>query len=187
MWGDQMKRVSKINLKKLMDMSNIEKNLIVSSLYLSAFEIIKISIIEDTKNFFSEVKGKELVLNKQEYKKEVLKLDKDFGKKRDQHIELNASCLWLEKMNVITKDEIDEIHLIRKHRNEIAHELPRILIDSTLDVNIKYLMKIRELVNKIDNWWINVEMSIQYLDLDNVEEVKTGRIMILDHILSILD
>lgn len=188
-----MDRISEISLDKIMNMNQVEKNLIVSSLYLSAFEILKISIVDDVKGFFSQINGKELVLNEEEYGEKVLKLDKNAKKRLNQgknitpYMELNASCLWLKKMDAINKSEIDEIHKIRRHRNEIAHELPKLLIDSTLDVNIEYLLKIKELLNKIDNWWIiEVEIPILGLEISDGEEVKTGRMMILDHILSIL-
>lgn len=89
-------------------------------------------------------------------------------------------------MNVISDDEIKEIHKIRRHRNEIAHELPRLIINSNLDVNLDYLFKIRELISKIDTWWImEVEMTISYKETPKLDGVKTGRMMSLDHIFTI--
>jgi len=38
---------------------------------------------------------------------------------------LHASCLWFRKMGAIDDGDINTIREIRKHRNDIAHELPK--------------------------------------------------------------
>jgi hypothetical protein len=43
-------------------------------------------------------------------------------------LELIPSCKWLQKQGALAEEEVDEIGLIRDHRNEIAHELPGLLI-----------------------------------------------------------
>lgn len=167
-----MKRVSQISMQKIMNIENVRTNLVLSSLYLSSFEILVLATRDSVKDFYKVPKGREMILDER-YHEEVKKLDK--------HI-LTASCLWLEDMKVISEDEVDEISKIRIHRNEIAHELPRLLIDSDLKVNIDYLIRIKELVEKIDAFWEKTELSI--VGIDDFEEAKSGRMLILDHIFS---
>lgn len=51
-----MKEVS-VDIEKIMNLNNVEKNLVTSSLYLTAFEMLKISIVDDIKEFFSGMIG----------------------------------------------------------------------------------------------------------------------------------
>jgi hypothetical protein len=116
-----------------------------------------------------------------QYTKEVLTLDKSI---------FIASCLWLEKMEAITNNETQEILSIRKHRYEVAHKLPEYIIDDNVNINIKYLFKMQEILKKIDVWWIKeVELTINP-DFKNVNreelDVKSGSMLLLNHLLSIL-
>jgi hypothetical protein len=68
----------------------------VAAVYLTAYELVKYSIIEQLKNFYlsTESTGETEMLK--QYTKEVLTLDKSI---------FVASCLWLEKMEAISNKE----------------------------------------------------------------------------------
>lgn len=108
------------------------------------------------------------------------KLDKDL---------LSASCQWLEQNGVISADDTVLINDIRRHKNEIAHELPHLLSDIDHDTNLEYLQHTRRLLRKIEIWWIrNVDMSIDP-EFDNVEvadkDIHPGPALVPDEILRI--
>lgn len=169
----------------------IKKNLTLASLYLTAYELLKSSVINRIKYFygfeldgqFNLVTRKNKFLNK--YKKEVETLAK---------YPLKASCLWLEENGVINKKEVKEIDNIRKHRNKIAHELPVLLIEKKLNINLSYFYKMRELLNKIEIWWIlnyeiiiNPDMSEVKTDNLKPEDVRPGTVILLDYLIQIVE
>ena len=154
--------------------------MILSSLYLTAYELLKDAIIDNIRAFFSfEYKGGKAISDEQ-YKDEVVRVHKDL---------MHASCLWLKRNGIITESEVKEVQNIRKHRNQVAHELPRLLIDADLNLNIGYFVKIRELLEKIELWWVkNVEIPTNS-EFNGVEvsekDIRPGRVIALDHVISI--
>ncbi|KPV54443.1 hypothetical protein SE17_03730 [Kouleothrix aurantiaca] len=166
-----------LSVEKLLTPDTLKRNLIVASLYLSAYEILKGAVIDQPKSFFTDFTSEGFEPGKK-YKDEVRSLHKD---------EFQASCLWHLRNDIITQAEFDEIQVLRRHRNEIAHELASFLIDIDKEVNIHYLRAILRLLTKIDRWWImSFELPINP-DCDEVEvneeDVKSGRMVLLDVII----
>ncbi|MEM2111966.1 MAG: hypothetical protein QXX08_08855 [Candidatus Bathyarchaeia archaeon] len=159
----------------------IKSNLILSSLYLAAYELMKDAIIDNIRNFFSfEYRDGKAIPDKQ-YKDEVTRVHNDI---------LYASCLWLQRNGVITENEVEEIQNIRKHRNQIAHELPKLLFDADLNFNVGYFLRIRELLEKIELWWVkNVEVPVNP-DFDGIEgyeeDIRPGRVIAIDYVISVV-
>jgi hypothetical protein len=171
-----------LDADKFLNPERVKSNLILSSLYLSAYELLKSAIINNIKDFFTfgfDADGKPIIDKK--YNEQVRQVNGDL---------LWASCLWLEMNGVISHDEVEQVVRLRNHRNQIAHELPRLLIDSGLNLNIDYFVHIRQLLEKIEVWWIlNFEIPSNS-DFDGVEvdpqEIMPGRVVALDHLISIV-
>jgi hypothetical protein len=115
------------------------------------------------------------------YETEVLSLDK---------CKLIASTKWLIKSDALTENDLKKIRQIREHRNEIAHELQDIVFYHDRDIKIELIKPIRDLVFKIDSWWIkNVEIPIHNQVSSNQipenEEIiaLSGPVIILDIII----
>jgi hypothetical protein len=106
----------------------------------------------------------------------------------DPKSEFIASCIWFQKNEVLTADEVKEIRQIRQHRTDIAHEMPNILLNPLTQVDEAKLMRIHELVSKIDRWWITeIEMPCnEEFDGQKVDstEIKSGRMRFLEHLIS---
>jgi hypothetical protein len=168
------------NTEKFLNPDIVKSNLILSALYLAAYELLKDSIVDRISGFFTlDYQNDKPVVDKR-YNDEVLSLHKDL---------LQASCMWLEQMGAITKDEVEEVEKIRKHRNEVAHELPRLLIDSGLNLNIGYFVRIKELLEKIEVWWVkNFDIPVNP-DFDGVvvedKDIQPGRVIALNHLISV--
>jgi hypothetical protein len=199
-----MSREIRFDLNKALDSDLLRLNLLLSSLYLTAFEILKMSIIEGTKDFLVDQDEltsdavqslgrnfqKELVDRFVEYYKEqVNKYESEIGvniKNRDR-FGLIPSCEWLVKQGVLSEEDFGYIKAIRDHRNEIAHELPTLLVSKGLDVDIGHFQKMRQLIHKVDVFWARNDLLFEPNTLDEVditdisdEEIISGRVALLD-------
>lgn len=167
---------------KFLDHDLIRSNLVLSALYLTAYEVLKGSIITSILDFFAtEVGADGRSIPSEQYKIEVKEAHKDL---------LYASCLWLLRNEAITEQDVVDIRRIREHRNQVAHELPSILIEKDLNIEFGLFLRMRELLEKIEKWWvINVDIPANP-DFDGKEvdegEIQTGRVLIIDHVVSVV-
>jgi hypothetical protein len=158
----------------------LRHNLILCSLYLAAYEILKTSVIDHPKSFFSDwsLDGRRLG---QDYGKYVSALNP-----KDQFY---ASCLWLKQNGALNDDDLAELERIRKHRNAIAHELPSFISNVDYEVDLERLRSVKRLVEKIERWWIReVEISTNPA-YDGVEvkdeDITPGTVIALDLIMEL--
>lgn len=170
---DEIETILKVKLSA----DGVKANLLVASTYLVAYELLYSTIVQGVEDFYFIVGDEEE--EKKVYKEKVLSLNKD---------RLVASCLWLKNSQALTDEEIETISKIREHRNLIAHELPRIIIDHETEVDLDLFVQIITLHKRIELWWFEeVEMSINP-DLADVEieQVQTGRIMVMNLVVKTL-
>lgn len=170
-----------IHTSKFLNPESLKSNLIIASLYLASYELLKASAIDNIAGFFSTDYIDGQLTPNQQYRDEIKKRNKDL---------LKSSLAWLVDMEAITTDEAEEIQIIRRHRNEIAHELPKLLIESESNLNLDYFVRIRELLGKIDLWWVrNFEIPVN-AEFDGMEiadrDIFPGRVVMLDHIISVV-
>ena len=168
-------------INRVLDPERIRGELLRSALYLTAYELLKNSIIDPISDFLCPKWISRDSAQRDRYKQEVLGLDKDV---------LTASCLWLAKMGAIEESDVRLVSTLRRQRNNVAHELPRLLLDADLGLSIGKFEQIEALLRKIDVWWIvNVHVPTNP-DFENVEidesEVTSGRMMLLSYIVSIV-
>ena len=166
---------------KLLSVEYTKINLMTAAIYLAAYELLKSSIIDDVKGFWVSVEATGESKMLEAYRNEVLMLDQSV---------FVASCKWLQSMEALSDKDIKDLLDIRNHRHQIAHELPELLVDDEVNINIKYLFNIQKLLNKIDTWRIKEEELYTNpefigLDIDKID-VKSGKMMVLNHLISIL-
>lgn len=165
--------------QKLLHPKILKRSLITASLYLSAYEICKKSILEKPKAFFSDGIMEEK-LNSEEYQKEVLSLAKS---------PLEATLLWFKSLGAIDDKDIIGFKDSRKLRNDIAHELPLYISELDRNIDQSAYESLLEVTHKISVWWVvNVELSTNP-DYDGQEidesEIKTGTLLMLQMIMDI--
>ncbi len=152
----------------------LRAKLVVGSLYISAFEMLKSSIIERIRDFFSIGFNKNGPIIGEKYKKDVLSLNRN---------PLYASLSWLKNMNVINENDLMEFENIKKCRNEIAHEFVNFLFTGITVDPLTLFPKMTALLSKIETWWIvNVEIPTNPdFDGKNIDEnsIIPGPIMTL--------
>ena len=180
------RRETRIDGAKLFTPKILRTNLLLSSLYLTSYEILKVAIIEGVKDFFidqtpiTDDDEKELLKSvdpklverfRESYEKEVSEYEKEIGISIDDKDKLGLipSCKWLQRQDALSEEEVDEIRLIRDHRNEIAHELPGLLIGEGFDIQLEHFQRIRTLIHKIDVFWARNDVMFDANTLDEVD------------------
>ena len=180
------RRETRIDGAKLFTPEILRTNLLLSSLYLTSYEILKVAIIEGVKDFFiyqtpiTDDEEKELLKSvdpklverfRESYEKEVSEYEKEIGISIDDRDKLGLipSYKWLQRQDALSEEEVEEIRLIRDHRNEIAHELPGLLIGEGFDIQLEHFQRIRTLIHKIDVFWARNDVMFDANTLDEVD------------------
>ncbi len=180
------RRETKIDSAKIFAPEILRTNLLLSSLYLTSYEVLKIAVIEGVKDFFiyqtpiSDDDEKELLNSvdsalverfRESYQKEVDEYEQAVGISIDDRDKLGfiPSCKWLQKQGALSEEEVDEIKIIRDHRNEIAHELPALLIGEGFDIQLEHFQRIRTLIHKIDVFWARNDVMFDANTFDEVD------------------
>jgi hypothetical protein len=123
----------------------LKQNLITSSILLTAYEMLKDSLIGRLRGFYSlsiDDKGKWEICG--EYREKVLSLDKN---------EMVACEKWFRKNGALDDDDLLSLKKLTNMRNMVAHELPS-MIGSTNEGLLFHLQLIFALTSKVDKWWI---------------------------------
>ncbi|MBN1788734.1 MAG: hypothetical protein JW806_10135 [Sedimentisphaerales bacterium] len=144
----------------------LRTNLVVASIYITAYELLEDRIIDKIQEFFT--------YSSPEYETKVLSLHK----KR-----LKAHLLWLKDMKAIDETDIQKFKEIKKCRNTLTHEMLKFIIEGINYDLTKLFSEMIELIRKIELWWFksfemetNPEVYPKNLDLN---EVVTGPMLAL--------
>jgi len=166
---------------KVLDSGILTKNLINCALFILSYELFKQSVIGHPKGFFcTQYRNGKLKISER-YKELVLDINpKDV---------FNSSCIWFKENGAIGENDLYKISTIRKHRNELVHEIPN-FIAGNKNLQEKLFDDLYILLSKIDRWWlINIEVPTDP-DFDNqkIDEDQTfsGNMILLDMIKRIL-
>lgn len=171
--------------EKFFDPMRLRQNLLLGALYLATFEVLKTIVIGNLISFFAfgDCDQDGNPRRTEHYRAELAK----HGFKQ-HHDEYKAACLWQKHTEAIDDEECAKLLEIRDHRNQIAHELPTLLLDAKLEVDVELLVEARNFIHKLDRWWFeNVEMDINPdLQGKTTDELDfaSGRMLLIDHVIS---
>lgn len=162
----------------------LKSNINFAALFVLNFECLKDYIITQPRDFYSDVAikdGKLCCEETEEYKKEVRSLEKNIE---------NASLRWFMNADAITEEDYNLYQKLRERRNDITHELLKNLNNGFNETDAKLYVKLLELYQKIDKWWIKeieIPISGEVLpDKYDPEQVSGGQAMILSIINDII-
>lgn len=165
------------DIKKITTPDFIKRNLISASLILVAYELMKYSVVNRAKDFFTS----------SNFRNQIKDLRKNLPKKRCKH-DLLVYALWYQKNNVLSVRDFKNIIKIWEYRNDVAHELLKYTIDSDFELDIKKLFQLRDIIEKVDIWWWREVEIPGNPAFDNVDvkdtDIKSGQITILNHLIS---
>src|SRR5262249_37298428 len=132
------------------------------------------SIVDQLRNFFCHGFSDQGDIISPNYQQKVLTLDKS---------PLRASLLWLKGARAIDDADIERFQLVRRQRNEIAHQLVNCIAFADEVIDPVFFATIADLVMKIDRWWIReVEIPVNPdFDGRNIteSEIQSGRMISL--------
>jgi hypothetical protein len=172
-------------LEEFFNPKRLQQKLLLGALYLATFEVLKTIVVGNLIGFFAfgDYYQDGNPVRTDEYKAELAK--HGFKQHRDEY---RACCHWLKDMEAVSDGEYAKLLEIRTHRNQIAHELPSVLLDAKLDVDAGLLVEARNLIHKLDRWWFeNVEIDINPdLQGKTIDELdfSSGRMLYIDHVIS---
>jgi len=150
----------------------LRSNLIVASIFLSAFEILKECILERPKEMYINGFNESGLIVDESYKLKVLSLDKS---------PIYASLEWLKKCNVINQKDIDAFTRIKKCRNELAHELPKLITEGIKNDPVSNFKSILDLLEKIERWWVcnvTIPTNPEFNDTEvGAKEILLGKVI----------
>lgn len=172
------------NWNNILNEDILKFNINFAALFVLNFECLKDYIITQPRDFYSDVAikdGKLCCEETEEYKKEVRSLEKNIE---------NASLRWFMNADAITEEDYNLYQKLRERRNDITHELLKNLNNGFNETDAKLYVKLLELYQKIDKWWINeieIPISGEILpDEYDSEQVSGGQAMILSIINDII-
>lgn len=145
--------------ERFLNPDELRPTLMLASIYISTFEILKDSIISRPKEFYTFGFDDNGEIIDPKYKTEVLARNSS---------PLYASLAWLKESEAIDGADIEKFNLIKKQRNDIAHQMFRMLSDG---IPVDFTERFSEMVallDKIEKWWIiNVEAETGLIDIND--------------------
>jgi hypothetical protein len=175
-----MNDTTRISWENLLNPAILRPNLILASIYITSFELLKNTIVDRIKDYFTSGFGRNGLRISPEYQSEVL------SKNRSP---VYASLAWLKDMNAIDDADLAAFERVKKLRNKLAHALTSVLFDGLPTDFTERLSEMITLLDKIERWWIiNVEIATDpTLHGKEIEEAKVipGPIMGLRLLLDI--
>ncbi|WP_240365700.1 hypothetical protein [Psychrobacter sp. KH172YL61] len=145
------------------------KNIITASIFSMGFEMLKNSIVEKIKGFFTNGFDENGMIVSAEYKEKVLVLNRS---------RLYASLTWLRDMGAIDDEDLEKFEYIKRCRNTLAHEMLT-FASSGIDFDVtETFEEMVGLLRKIEIWWfVNLDMVIDpeaYPEDLDLEQVTPG-------------
>ena len=167
----------------------VRKNVVLASLYITAFDLLEMSIKKETKDFLTFMYLDDPEKAEQEYKKEVsdkYPFENRYGRK--YYDDYRACVLWLRDINAISSSEVDTLLKIRGHRNDVVHKLPELLLDEKFELDFNLFQELRRLHKKITIFWgrtkvidVNAEYDGKEIKDEGIEPLS---VVFLEYILS---
>jgi hypothetical protein len=155
--------------ERFLDPKELRPNLILASLYIAAFEILKNSIIERIRDFYITGFNENGWIIDPEYEKRVFSKDKSTT---------YASLKWLLESHAINDDDIDKFNKVKECRNLLAHEITKFLAKGLPPEFPVCFDDMVALVDKIEKWWIvNVEIPLNSDLAEKADEIDESGIV----------
>ena len=132
--------------EQLLTPAVMQQRLISASLYVTAYELLKESIIGRLRSFYSVGLDKDGDVIDEKYASSVLSRNKN---------PLYASLDWLVENDVIDQNDFKLFERLKASRNLLAHELPSIVIGGADFQHTEKSQELVALLRKIEVWWVD--------------------------------
>ena len=155
----------------------IRANLVRAGLLLAGWEMLKGEVQDQVRDFFViDDRADPAGALRAEYKKPVLV--------RHESV-FEASLLWLVEAEALTEPQAACVRSLRAYRNEVAHELPTMLLEPGRDVDVTRIRQMQDIVAALGRFWgrITVDTDPQFDGQDIADAGIQSGIMMLMNIL----
>lgn len=164
-------------LKKL-EPEHVRANLVRAGLYLAGWEMLKSEIQNKVKEFYLTGFDENGLTYSIDFDRRVLARHKS---------RFEASLLWLVEANGLTEAEADQARALREYRNEVAHELPKMLTEVGHDIDVDRIRQMNHLLKSLGVFWGRIEVDINPdfdgQDVDD-EGIQSGIMLLMEHLLA---
>lgn len=155
--------------------------LIGASIFITAFEVLKQSILGRPRTFFAEGFDKDGAVVGNDYQAAVLSRSKS---------PTYASLDWLKHLGAISDADIRTFERIKNTRNSLAHELHRVVLEGIDFKHVECFEELVSLLRKIEVWWVvnfevpaNPDFDGQEID---EEGIVPGPVLMLQMMLEVV-
>ena len=166
--------------ERFLDPSVVRPSLFMATMFITTFEILKHSIVDRIRDFYSIGWLAEGSTVPPEYKAKVLSRDKS---------PVYASLSWLRESKVISDDDLKIFEQLKRTRNLVAHQLFAVVTGQAESDHMEQFQVLVKLLRKIEVWWVvNVELATDpdYADAEVDEEgIVPGAILSLQMLLEV--
>lgn len=146
--------------------------------FLCAYELIRPEVVDKLReHYWCGIEDGKHVYDEAAYRREVLS--------RNPKSRYRASCGWLVEQGALTADQVATLEQIYEHRKEVAHELPKLLVDPDFEVRTELLAAAIECVRCLGVFWgsIDVDADPRWDGQDiDYNEIKSGSYLLMEYL-----
>ncbi|CAB3913655.1 hypothetical protein [Achromobacter deleyi] len=166
--------------ERFLDPDVLRPSLLSATMFITTFEILKDSIVNDLRSFYSHGFNENGPTIDPEYQSKVLSKNKS---------PLYASLQWLRENDAINDEDLANFERLKKTRNLIAHQLFAVVTGQIESAHETQFDALVALLRKIGVWWVvNVEIPTNP-DFDgqeiNEEEIVPGASLTLEMLIQV--
>lgn len=151
--------------ERFLDPDVVRPSLFMATMFITTFEILKNSIVDRIRDFYSIGWSEEGTTVSPDYEAKVLTRNKSA---------VYASLNWLHEHQTINDEDLKTFESLKKTRNLLAHQLFEVVTGQVESNHTDQFAVLVELLRKIEVWWVvNVEIPINP-DYDDAEVDEKG-------------
>lgn len=151
--------------ERFLDPEAVRPSLFLATMFITTFEILKDSIVDDVRDFYTDGFNEHGPIAGTEYQSKVLSRNKS---------PLYASLQWLREYDAIDDDDLVTFEKLKITRNQLAHQLFAVVTGQVESAHQTQFAALVALLRKIGVWWVvNVEISTDP-DFDGREIDEAG-------------
>lgn len=166
--------------ERSLDPDVVRPSLFLATMFITTFEILKNSIVDRIRDFYSVGWSESGSTVNPEYQREVASRKKSI---------LYASLEWLIEHEAIDAKDLETFEKLKGIRNQLAHQLFEVVTGQIESEHEAQFSALVELLRKIEVWWVvNVEIPINP-DFDgqdiNEEGIVPGAVLSLQMLIEV--
>jgi len=133
----------------------IRSNLLFASYYLTAYEILKTTVINVPKNFLvnrflsSKQDAQGMMASQLKRYKDEIGIDYS----TPDHEKLLPTFNWFKKLEAIDDEDIEKVVTLNKLWSELINNLPDFILSEDSFVDFDILIQINDLLRKVELFW----------------------------------